>query len=153
MTDISKITYEDYLEYQNSLMHYGVKGMRWGRRKANDEPKNSGNYGYKTVRDARRTEYSKLKGLGGNMTASTGLAVAGNAAGRRGLVGVQGAALTGAYGNMIRSSYKTYQKQGLSKGEAMGMAIMMGPVGNVAVQTFIQGFRFPKMFGGSQCLL
>lgn len=36
MTDISKITYEDYLEYQNSLMHYGVKGMRWGVRKEDD---------------------------------------------------------------------------------------------------------------------
>lgn len=52
MTDISKITYEDYLEYQNYLMHYdgglmetsnspyddyleryGVKGMKWGIRK------------------------------------------------------------------------------------------------------------------------
>lgn len=36
MTDISKITYEDYLEYQNSLMHYGVKGMKWGVRKDDD---------------------------------------------------------------------------------------------------------------------
>ena len=85
------------------------------------------------MRDARKTEYSNLKGLAGNMAASTGLVVSGNAAGRRGLIGVQGAALTGAYGNMIRSSYKTYQKQGLSKGESMGMAIMMGPVGNIAV--------------------
>ena len=133
MTNLSNVSYDDYLEFEDTLMHYGVKGMRWGRRKANDEPKSRGNYGYKTMRDARKTEYSNLKGLAGNMAASTGLAVAGNAAGRRGLTGVQGAALAGGYGNMIRSSYKTYQKQGLSKGESMGMAIMMGPVGNIAV--------------------
>ena len=138
MTNLSNVSYDDYLEFEDTLMHYGVKGMRWGVRNDDEIPKNRaqkrrGNYGYKTMRDARKTEYSDLKGLAGNMAASTGLVVAGDAAGKRGLTNIQSAALVGGYGNMLRSSYKTYQKQGLSKGESMGMAIMMGPIGNIAV--------------------
>ena len=138
MTNLSNVSYDDYLEFEDTLMHYGVKGMRWGVRNDDEIPKNRaqksrGNYGYKTMRDARKTEYSNLKGLAGNVAASSGLLVSGDAAGKHGLTGVQGAAIVGAFGNVTRSSYKTYQKQGLSKGEAMGMAIIMGPVGNIGL--------------------
>ena len=151
MTNLSNISYDDYLEVEDTLMHFGVKGMKWGVKQApqkgaassankqkyettkNRARERRDNYGYKTMSDARKTEYSNLKGLAGNMAASTGLVVSGNAAGKRGLTGAKGAALVGANGNMLRSSYKTYQKQGLSKGESMGMAIIMGPVGNIAL--------------------
>ena len=202
MTNLSNVSYDDYLDFEDTLMHFGVKGMKWGVRN-DDEPlsrrqaykqtvnqatqnykaqksaldsslsanrkkyqaegmskrdakrqalseygkataenkqkysttKNRArerrdNYGYKTMKDARKTEYSDLKGLAANTVSGMAAMKAASATGNP---KAASAVAFAAYGNVLRSSYKTYQKQGLSKGEAMTFAIATGPIGNIAI--------------------